>query len=46
MGGTSLEQLTVMLTLAAASLLMVLVGLAKKWLVWQPRRPFWRRWRR
>ena len=45
MEATPLEQLTAMFTLAAASLMMVLGGLAKKTLVWQPRPPFWRRWR-
>lgn len=46
MGATTLEQLTTMLALAAASLLTVIVGLAKNWLVWQRRPPFGRRWRR
>ena len=46
MEATPLEQLTAMLALAAASLLMVLGGLAKKTLEWQPRPRFWRRWRR
>ena len=46
MEATTLEPLALMLTLTAASLLMVLAGLAKKTLVWKPRPPFWRRWRR
>lgn len=46
MGPTALEQLTAMLTLAAAAQLMVIAGLAKKQLSWRPRPPFWRRWRR
>lgn len=46
MDAMPVEQLMAMLTLAAASLLMVLGGLAKKTLEWQRRPPFWRRWRR
>ena len=46
MEATPLEQLTAILALAAASLVMVLGGLAKKTLEWRPRQPFWRRWRR
>ena len=42
----ALEPLSTMLALASATLLMVLAGVTKNHLVWQPRRVPFRRWRR